>query len=279
MQGDEFPSWRSFWMFQREVAAGWRYVRSPDAQHFLQLIAQQSHGRVHEFAAGRQFFRAQVDHHDAFDEQAEDYFPGPALPARMKPLRDRASEGRANSKGIPCLYMAGDVHTAIAEVRPWIGSLVSVGVFKTRRPLRLVDCTRDVEKQYIFIDGEPSPELRAKAVWSHIARAFREPVMRDDNRADYAATQVIAELFRAEGFDGLAYRTAFGSDRFNVAIFDLEAAELLTCALHEIKDVELKHDETANPYYVQTDADGSESLVRNVIVGFSALPPDRNGAS
>ncbi|WP_366931004.1 RES family NAD+ phosphorylase [Mesorhizobium sp.] len=48
----------------------------------------------------------------------------------MRPLAGRASEGRANPKGIPCLYMAVDRHTALAECRPWIGSLVSIGAFK-----------------------------------------------------------------------------------------------------------------------------------------------------
>jgi hypothetical protein len=63
------------------------------------------------------------------------------------------------------------------------------------------------------------------AVWADIAYTFREPVTRDDDYADYAPTQVIAELFRAEGFDGLAYRSGFGLDRFNVALFDVEAAK------------------------------------------------------
>ena len=70
-----------------------------------------------------------------------------------------------------------------------------------------------------------SPTKRTEAVWGHIARAFREPVTRDDDVADYATTQVIAEGFRAERFDGLVCRSSFGTDRFNVALFDLDAAK------------------------------------------------------
>lgn len=48
----------------------------------------------------------------------------------MKPLRDKASEGRANPKGIPYLYLATTKEAPMSEVRPWIGSDISVGQFK-----------------------------------------------------------------------------------------------------------------------------------------------------
>jgi hypothetical protein len=70
-----------------------------------------------------------------------------------------------------------------------------------------------------------SPTKRTEAVWGDIARAFGEPVTRDDDVADYATTQVIAEVFRAERFDGLVCRSSVGTDRFNVALFDLDAAK------------------------------------------------------
>jgi RES domain-containing protein len=192
--------------------------------------------------------------------------PGPALPERMKPLVDRACEGRVNPKGIPCLYMASDEHTAMAEVRPWIGSLVSVAVFRSTRALRIVDCTKDAERLPLYLDGEPPAQQRAEAVWAHIAHAFKEPVTRNDDVAEYAATQIIAEMFRAMGLDGVAYRSAFGLDRYNVALFDVKAAELCMCSLHEIKDVELKYCEAGNPYYVRKNVDGGPTLVRNEIV-------------
>lgn len=271
--GEEFASCRSFWDFQREVTRGWRYVRSPEGQRFLSAVAAGCHARSAEIKEGRLFYRAQVAHQDVLDENIGEELPGPALPQRMFPFRDRATEGRVNPKGIPCLYMASDKHTAMAEVRPWIGSLVSLGLLQTRKALRVVDCTKGAERHPIYIEGEPSAEKRAEAVWSHIARAFREPVTRDDDVASYAATQIIAEVFRNEGFDGLAYRSAFGTDQFNIALFDLDAAELTMCSLHEIRDVELKHAETTNPYYVKQDAKGETHLVQNVIVGFQAIDP------
>ncbi len=269
----QFASWRSYWSFRREVTRGYRYLRSAEAQDFLNTLAVSSQARAVNVSEGKQFFRSQVAHHERWDEDAGEHLPSPALPERMKPFVDRASEGRVNPKGIPCLYLASDEHTAIAESRPWIGSLVSVGRFRTTRNLRIVDCGKDADHMpmYFGMKEEPPPAERSEAVWAHIARAFREPVTRNDDIADYASTQVVAEVFRTNGFDGVAYRSAFGTDCYNIAIFDVDAAELCMCTLHEIKDVKLDCPQCDNPYYVEKNQDGSTSLVRNVIVGVYPL--------
>ncbi len=63
----------------------------------------------------------------------------PHNPTRMKPIPGQASEGRANPKGIPYLYLATHRDTALAEVRPWIRSLFSVAQFKIVRDLVVVN--------------------------------------------------------------------------------------------------------------------------------------------
>lgn len=149
--------------------------------------------------------------------------------------------------------------------------MVSLAVFRVERDLKIVDCTKDVNWQRIYLEGEPSAAERDRAVWSSIARAFREPVSRDDDVAEYSPTQIIAELFKSKGFDGVAYRSAFGEDRFNVALFDLNAATLVTCSLVEIKGVDLEFKETANPYFVRTTESGEKERVRNVATSFMPL--------
>jgi RES domain len=224
-----FASWRSYRKFRQEIAREYRHFWSSETKQFLDTLAVDSRARVGELAAGRFFYRAQVAHD--FDS---DGVPSPADPVRMTPQANRAREGRVNSKGIPRLYMAADMHTAMAECRPWVGSMVSVGVFETARNLRIVDCTSDRKPSFYFSvfkkDYEPPAEEIEEAVWRDVAHAFREPVTRDDDVADYAPTQVIAELFRRERFDGIGYRSAFGTDRFNVALFDVTAARLHKCS-------------------------------------------------
>ena len=71
-----------------------------------------------------------------------------------------------------------------------------------------------------------------------------------DEIAEYVSTQILAELFKREGFDGVAYKSNFGEDGYNVALFDLDAADLINCFLFEVKKIEMEFEERANPYFV-----------------------------
>ena len=192
----------------------------------------------------------------------------------MKPPEDRATEGRANPKGIPVLYLATQPKTAMSEVRPGLGSLVSCAQFKTVRPLKLVDFSVYHGRGPVFYSSEPDPPQKEKSVWIQIDRAFSEPTTFGDNTADYVPTQMIAELFKSEGYDGIAYKSAFDDDGYNVALFDLADAELIACALHEVKSLEFSFRQTDNPYWLESD--GTTKTISVEVTG-PAEPPDNSG--
>ena len=196
---------------------------------------------------------------------------GPFPAERMRPLPDRASEGRVNPKGIPCLYCSTDMDTAMTETRPWIGSHVSVAQFVMLKDLSVVDCSADsakadwrIEKkesadgdgEWVF--KEPNPDEWENIVWGDINRAFSQPIARNDDVAEYAPTQVLAEAFRSAGYDGIVYGSKLGTGK-TVAIFDLNAAELANCHLYRVEAVNLKFDMAANPYYMKKYCDTKES--------------------
>jgi RES domain-containing protein len=249
VETSRFKSWRSYWTFSREVARARRYIHSPDSVAFLDAVAQSCASRQRTIPNGWIAWRGQLGHDWRHEEQIDDEVPAAYPPVRMKPLVDRAYEGRVNAKGIPCLYMATKLETAISEVRPWIGSLVSVGQFRIERPLRILDCSVHHAKQVFYL-SEPDSDEREQAVWSHIDRAFSEPMTRSDDTADYASTQVLAELFRDRGYDGVVYKSAFGEDGFNVALFDLDAAVLLNCGLYKVNGAAFQFSEADSPYFV-----------------------------
>ncbi|WP_424666568.1 hypothetical protein [Candidatus Binatus sp.] len=68
-----------------------------------------------------------------------------------------------------------------------------------------------------------------------------------DDSADYAPTQIMAELFKTKGFDGVGYRRSLGPGH-NVALFDITAAKQRSCFLLEAKKVTYKFLETGRPY-------------------------------
>ena len=84
--------------------------------------------------------------------------------------------------------------------------------------LELIDCSREQKDFPLHLvlqeleEQESEPAEIEKAVWSDINRAFAEPMTRSDDSADYVATQILAELFKREGFGGIAYKSNFGED-------------------------------------------------------------------
>jgi RES domain len=240
-----FVSCGSYLRFEHVVRSELRYVRPADIEDFLETVLATAKSREERLKSGAVLWRAQRGHvfreHSSIPDLIVEV-PSPFLPERMKPLADRAKEGRANPKGIPVLYLATERETALSEVRPWLGSLVSIAQFELKRDLRVIDCSvgsarMPIWPQYAPEDPPPPPEVRERSVWTDIDLRFAEPVDRSDDVADYASTQIIAELFKREKYDGIKYRSAFSDTGHNVALFDTTAAEVVpaSCALFQTK--------------------------------------------
>lgn len=115
----------------------------------------------------------------------------------MKPLPDKAVEGRVNPKGTPCLYGARDRETAIAEIRPWVGEIVSLALLRLRRDLRLVECLKyHGETGFSTLLKTPVVDGRfakfasdniERDVWTHIDKAFSEPISKTDDKGRLCA--------------------------------------------------------------------------------------------
>jgi hypothetical protein len=50
-----------------------------------------------------------------------------------------------------------------------------------------------------------TPEEAEHFIWKHINQAFSEPVTDSDNTADYIPTQILAERFKRDGYEGVIY--------------------------------------------------------------------------
>jgi hypothetical protein len=222
---DDFPVFAGF------VKRRARYVMNAKQQLFLEAVLETCRDRETVMKKKTVLWRAQLGHDwrvKAIVEGHKLHVEGPFKAKRMKPLPDRAKEGRVNPKGIPCLYCATEIGTAMSEVRPWIGSYVSAARFVLIRDLRFVDCSSETEPPI-----SENPEAWA---WWYINRAFSEPVTDSDDVADYAPTQVLAEAFRSAGYEGIIYGSKLGSGS-TVAVFDMTAARLVNCHLYKVRAV------------------------------------------
>jgi hypothetical protein len=264
MSRARFKSWDSFSDFSDELAHRSRFVRSKESEQFLRAVSATCKKRIRQIKKGTILWRAQLGHEWRMDEQIGEELPVPFNPARMFPLPGRASEGRVNSKGIPCLYLGTTRDSAMSEVRPWLGSLISVAQLEIKRDLRIIDCSIFHDRgMSIFLEQPPPPQIE-KSVWGAIDRAFAEPVTRSDETAEYSATQAIAELFRSNGYDGVVYKSSFGKRGFNVALFDTKCAKLLNCSLYKARNVQIDFHEDANPYFVVKKKRGRSKLKKGL---------------
>ena len=258
-----FKSVHDYQKFANAVRSRRRFIHSEDVAAFLQAVSNTGKDRETTLTAGATLWRAQTGsrewqrNENGGHEWVED---APFTPERMIPPVRNPSEGRVNPRGIAYRYLATDRKTAIPEVRPWSGSLVSVAAFKTTRNLRLVDCSKNHGKAggwgYLMDIPEDqwdnlSPEQIEQAVWADIDNAFSRPVGPDDEYVNYVPTQIIAEMFLAQDFDGIAYKSALSEEGYNVALFDVNAAEFSSCQLFDVTRVEYEFKECSNAWFLR----------------------------
>jgi len=168
----------------------------------------------------------------------------------MKPIPNWQSEGRANPRGIPYLYLATTRETALAEVRPWVGSRVSIAQFKINRNLNLIDCSRrHAGFAFLALIGDKNSS-REDGIWASIDEAFATPVSREDEAGEYIPTQILAEMFNQAGFDGILYKSLLAEDGLNVALFRPSDADVVNCTLYSVGGITFKFQPEGPQYFV-----------------------------
>jgi len=252
-----FKSRDSYWEFCQATKHGNRYIHSKEVEDFFKAVLDTVIEREADtIEAGSCLWRAQLGHDwQAIKDDREeiiDELPYPYPQERMKPIPSKVSEGRANPKGILYLYLASDKETAMSEQRPGLGATISVGQFKTTKTLRLVDCSIQHEAPKDPYSGTNIRPILDKelSVWKDINNAFSKPVNSNDQPLDYIPTQILAELFKSNGYDGIVYKSSFAAG-FNIVLFDLDLANLINCFLYEVGSIDLSFKSMPNSYYIR----------------------------
>lgn len=245
-----FESWRDYQEFESDVKFNRRFVHSNKTSKFFENIKATLPNRERKLATGHILFRSQIGY---IEEEYEGLIiiQGYA-PDRMKPLTGKASEGRANPKGIAYLYLASNESTSMAELRPHIGQHISCAQFQTNRELRIIDCysiERNIGHIECIFNPPQTQEDISHAIWSNINNAFTKPVTNDHSSSEYVPTQVLAELFKHEGYDGICCKSNMGTG-YNFILFSLDDADLKSCTVMQTKMISFNFEECANRYFV-----------------------------
>lgn len=251
-----FESFLDYLKFESLVKNTSRYRYYPWVESFLDTLLITSESRRMLLSKDEVLWRSQLGIAEPRQVIWEEgvyndtsLLPHPA--ERMKPRFGMAPEGRVNPKGISYLYLSTDPNTAMAECRPWLQSPISLGKFITTKELSIVDFSKDVYTPVSIMDlkkEKSDKHFVEMVIWGQINKAFTEPISNSDFKADYAPTQVIAELFKNKKFDGIKYKSALG-DGHNIALFDLNTTELTHCYLYNTKGISYSFEEVENVSY------------------------------
>ncbi len=219
-----FFEWIAFW---RTIKHRNRFHLPPQSEAIVKktvsLVRQSGTSTI---AKGDTLFRCRI--HEPVDDRTPPWsdvrevrpYAGDQIGAPPAP---KCSAGRLNPRGIPYLYLADSPETALAEMRPWPGAHLTVGSFIIQRSLTVADFTPFVASD----SGRVNVWLR------FVGRAISIPQHPEDPLG-YLPTQYIAELFKAEGFDGIRYPSAMKEGGLNTALFDPEVAKHSTSQVVQV---------------------------------------------
>lgn len=143
------------------------------------------------------------------------------------PSREFSIEGRMNAKGISVFYGSFDKETAIAEVRPPIGSDVVVAKFKLKRKLNLLNLNALVNlqdrKSGSYFDTDFHDNLQRISFLKKLSRQLSRTIMPNDQPYEYIAAQAISDYLSSRNdldLDGIIYPSSYNRPRgMNVALF------------------------------------------------------------
>jgi len=159
-----------------------------------------------------------------------------------KPPKENATNGRANPHGIPYLYLASTIETAISENRGHKGETLTIAEFHVTSKLELADL-RDPKSTIspFELNEEDELELLYKNIpfLTFLGNELSKPIIPNEANIEYLSSQYLCELFKLIGFHGIIYKSSV-SKGHNYVIFDDSKLEAITTYQYKITDVVTK---------------------------------------
>lgn len=198
--------------------------RNPKDVQILKLLDDIETNPEIEVKEGTILYRSRIISDSSKIKPCEPFW-GYGLDDSFVPPRNLTKDMRANYRFIPYLYCAGHPYTAVVEVRPRLGTEISLASIEVTQSLRLLDFT--------LRDGSKRMKVTKERLFAELSMLFSKPVVSDDDVIEYVPTQYIAEYAKRLGYDGIAYNSSLTPElknednsgeqylgRFNIVIFN-----------------------------------------------------------
>nr|WP_314542597.1 RES family NAD+ phosphorylase [uncultured Massilia sp.] len=192
-----------------------------------------------------------------------------------------AKSGRMNARGQPAFYGATTVATALAEVRPPVGSWAVVAQFAVIRPFQLLNLSLlsqvRLHSQASLFHPDSKRHFQRYAFLRELSRRMVRPVMPESEEHNYLITQVVADYLAMHPripLDGIIYPSVqLGADAQvatgeNVVLFHKAATAIAADADANTAEAELYDYEDYDD-----DTPASVRPLQPTILYHDALPP------
>lgn len=204
--------------FRRRLQTENHFAVEPDLRKLVEAVADRIAVTVPQ---GQEWFRARLGVQAHFSraegwngklvfQPYQDHALGSPPPAKAK-------AGRLNRDGVSFLYLASDPETACAEIRPHPSHHLSVGRFRSVRDLRIADLEADIAD---FASSDTELDFYA---FVYAADGAMSLPVRPDEEGRYSITQLIADVLRQHGFDGVAFKSSIQPGGRNICLFQPSA--------------------------------------------------------
>lgn len=160
-----------------------------------------------------------------------------------QPPSGKRKSGRVNPEGIGVLYLTSDEATALREVRASAFDFVTVGKFKLRKDIKVVNISGlNGISPAVYSSSIESLAANIKT-FSDIAKEIAKPLRRNDSSLEYLPTQFITEFIKSKGYAGVSYTSTMGTGGMNIAVFDESVFQCVSVHVVEINSIEYSYSE------------------------------------
>jgi len=208
-------------------------IQNEQLKNFIKFLPDVLSGMESEIEEGKHFFRARIGPEDESE-------PFPKEKMGTPPPEKTLIGGRANPPGIPFLYLADHLNTAISEIRPWKGAKISVATFITIKKLKLIDLTANfiIDDPFAYA-GDLSFLIEDNAILRRLGEELSKPINPNKISIEYVPTQYVSEIIRNHGYDGMIYPSSLGETK-NIVLFKEKSVKCEIVGLYEVDSVVYK---------------------------------------
>ena len=145
------------------------------------------------------------------------------------------SDGRGNARGISYLYVTTNEDTAISEIRPLIGDIITIATVKIpKESLERVFSFEMLEQWEMHMR---SPLIKDKVAKMLMYIINREMSKKIDNSLDYLPLQFIIEYLKVLGYSAFSFKSS-RSNGTNYILFPETEIEVLNTKVIQVEDID-----------------------------------------